>query len=149
MLGYLAVGIVIGPSPLGLVDDIHACAAEIEHCVHEAARRDAFMRNRPPEIEQHGFMAEGYVLENVDRQIALLARCHSLAHQAELETRAGTGTTDARCFGLYADTPAMVYGPLAENIHAFDERVSLESTRKVTQAIALFMAGWCGLRPLD
>ena len=27
----------------------------------------------------------------------------------------------------------------------FDERVSVDSIRKVTQAIALFIADWCGL----
>ena len=39
----------------------------------------------------------------------------------------------------------MVYGPKAEDIHAFDERVELDSVRKVTQAIALFIAEWCGV----
>ena len=56
-----------------------------------------------------------------------------------------TATTDARFFGLYADTPALVYGPTAESIHGFNERVDLESTRRVTQSIALFIADWCGL----
>ncbi|MGD9744589.1 MAG: M20/M25/M40 family metallo-hydrolase, partial [Dongiaceae bacterium] len=56
-----------------------------------------------------------------------------------------TGTTDARFFGLYAGIPGMVYGPRAEDIHGFDERVDIESIRQVTQAIALFIADWCGL----
>ena len=42
---------------------------------------------------------------------------------------------------LYADTPALVYGPRAEAIHGFNERVELESMRRVTQATALFIAG--------
>ena len=54
-------------------------------------------------------------------------------------------TTDARFFGLYADTPALVYGPRAEAIHGFNERVELESVRRVTQATALLIADWCGL----
>jgi acetylornithine deacetylase len=48
-------------------------------------------------------------------------------------------------FVLYQDTPCLVYGPRAEAIHAFDERVSLASLRRVTGAIALFIADWCGL----
>jgi acetylornithine deacetylase len=55
------------------------------------------------------------------------------------------GTTDARFFGLYAGIPALVYGPKSLNIHGFDERVELESMRRVTQSIALFVADWCGL----
>ena len=56
---------------------------------------------------------------------------------------------DARFFGLYADTPALVYGPKAESIHGFNERVELESTRRVTHSIALFIADWCGLDKHD
>lgn len=33
----------------------------------------------------------------------------------------------------------------SERIHGFDERVNLESIRRVTQTVALFMADWCGL----
>jgi len=60
-----------------------------------------------------------------------------------------TATTDARFFGLYADIPALVYGPTAEDIHGFDERVSLASMRDVARSIALFMAQWCGLQSRD
>ena len=52
---------------------------------------------------------------------------------------------DLSFFGLYADTPALVYGPLAEDIHGFDERVNLTSLRRITQGIALFIADWCGV----
>jgi acetylornithine deacetylase len=42
----------------------------------------------------------------------------------------------------------MVYGPTARNIHAFDECVDLESMRRVTRTIALFVAQWCGVEAL-
>ena len=42
--------------------------------------------------------------------------------------------------------PALVYGPQSDDIHGFDERVNLESIRKITQATALFVAEWCGLQ---
>jgi acetylornithine deacetylase len=32
-----------------------------------------------------------------------------------------------------------------ENAHGFDERVELESVKKVTKTLALFIAGWCGV----
>ena len=56
---------------------------------------------------------------------------------------------DARFFGLYADTPAIVYGPICRLPHGYDEAVDLESVRKVTQTLALFVADWCGLEPID
>jgi acetylornithine deacetylase len=40
--------------------------------------------------------------------------------------------------------PALACGPVAENVHALDERVSLPSLSRVTKTIALFAAGWCG-----
>jgi acetylornithine deacetylase len=48
-------------------------------------------------------------------------------------------------FVLYEGIPCLVYGPTSENIHAFDERVSLTSLKRVTGTIALFIAEWCGV----
>ena len=67
------------------------------------------------------------------------------AYGAPLRELVATGTTDARFFGLYAGIPGLVYGPRSENIHGFNERVELDSIRKNTQAMALFIAEWCGL----
>lgn len=111
----------------------------------QAARSDAFLAQNPPQIVYHGFQAEGYVLQADTEAQRLLERCHEAVAASPLGLRAGTGTTDARFYGLYAGIPALVYGPRAENIHAFDERVELESLRRVTQAVALFVAEWCGV----
>jgi len=82
------------------------------------------------------------------QDISALETAHSTVSGNDLNKLAITAATDARFFGLYADTPALVYGPKAEAIHGFNERVDLESTRRVTQATALFIANWCGLEPL-
>ena len=59
------------------------------------------------------------------------------------------GYLDARVFRLYQDTPTLCWGPVAENIHGYDERVSLPSLKRCTHALALFIADWCGTEPLD
>lgn len=102
------------------------------------------------EIVWHGLHAEGYVLGDdktgaASRAIATLEEAHRTVTGLALERVAITATTDARFFGLYANTPALVYGARAEAVHGFDERVELESVRRVTQATALFIADWCGL----
>ena len=56
-----------------------------------------------------------------------------------------TALTDTRFYGLYYDIPAFCIGPKAQNIHGFDERVELDSIRKLTVILALFIAQWCGL----
>ncbi|MDQ2091827.1 ArgE/DapE family deacylase [Marimonas arenosa] len=124
--------------------------AEIEAVVMEAARASDFLRNNLPEIVYHGFEAEGYALSEdssttAQQAIGTLESAHTAVTGTALDRGPTTATTDARFFGLYADTPALVYGPRAEAIHGFNERVDLDSVRRVTQTTALFIADWCGL----
>jgi acetylornithine deacetylase len=126
--------------------DLGDVRREVEATIAVAAKADAFLAKNPPQVVYHGFQAEGYVLPPGSEAQGLLEKCHEQVAGAPLAQRAGTGTTDARFYGLYAGIPALVYGPKAENIHAFDERVELESMRRVTQALALFLAEWCGVQ---
>lgn len=121
--------------------------AQVEDTIARAAREDAFLGANPPRVVYHGFQAEGWVLPAGTPAQAVLADCHRAIAGEELATVALTGTTDARFFGLYAGIPALVYGPRAENIHAFDERVELDSVRRLTATLALFIANWCGTEP--
>lgn len=129
--------------------DIEAAKAEIEQTIYDAARQNAFLKNALPKVIYHGFMAEGYALSEdtsatAQAAIGALESAHLTTTGETLDHAAITATTDARFFGLYADTPALVYGPRAEAIHGFNERVELESIRRITGATALFIADWCG-----
>lgn len=44
-----------------------------------------------------------------------------------------------------AGHPVLNHGCLAERTHGVDERSSLDSLRRTTGVIALFVAEWCGL----
>ncbi|KFB08259.1 ArgE/DapE family deacylase [Nitratireductor basaltis] len=124
-------------------------AAEIEvHLARELAS-DAFLGNRPPKITWNGFFARGYVLDEGSDAEAALAAAHRRATSSELQSFVTPGYLDARVFVIYADMPCLVYGPITENIHGFDERVSLSSIKRVTGAIALFIADWCGVEPIE
>ena len=125
--------------------EIAEAKREIEHAIRSASRRNVFLQNNPPEVVYNGFEAEGYILKNAEEPVAVLSRAHEDIFGTRLKEIASTATTDARFFGLYGDMPALVYGPRAELSHGFDERVSLDSLRQVTKAMALFTAEWCGL----
>ncbi len=132
---------------------IEAAKAEIEQVILDAARQNDFLRNSLPEIVYHGFHAEGYALSQdssakATSAINALESAHRSATGEDLAREAITATTDARFFGLYADTPALVYGPRAAAIHGFNERVELESMRRVTKATAMFIADWCGVEDI-
>lgn len=130
--------------------DINQARAEIEACLFEAADRDAYLRANRPEVVYNGFLAEGYSLADHDKPeareaVSTLEQAHRMVTGEKLVQATITATTDARYPGLYWDIPALVYGPAADSIHGFNERVELESVRRITQSTALFIAGWCGL----
>lgn len=129
--------------------DPRDAAAEIEACLSDAAKADAFLANNPPEIDYNGFFAEGYVLEEGSDAEKTLGRAHARAFGRGLESFVTPSYLDGRVFVLYGDCPCLVYGPVTADVHGFDERVSLASIERVTGAIALFIAEWCGLEPLD
>ncbi|EMY34594.1 acetylornithine deacetylase [Arthrobacter crystallopoietes BAB-32] len=92
-----------------------------------------------------GFYSEGYVLEEGSEAETVLAGAHREAFGEDLQSFTTPGYLDGRVFTLYGDTPTLVYGPVSEAIHGFDERVDIESVRRITKAIALFIAEWCGV----
>ena len=120
-------------------------AREIEDCLRKTAAQVPFLANSPPEVVYNGFYAEGYVLQEGSAAEQTLSRAHATSYGQALESFVTPGYLDGRVFVLYQDTPCLVYGPYAEAIHGFDERVSLASVKRVTGTLALFIAEWCGL----
>jgi acetylornithine deacetylase len=118
---------------------------QIEQTVQQAAEADPWLAENPPQIEFYGFRSNGH---GVSMQLPVL---HTLndSHRA-LTGRAAdeyiaTCTTDLRAFIHFGKGQATCYGPVAENIHAANERVNLDSVMQVARTYALFLARWCGL----
>ena len=128
--------------------DPKEAAKEIEACLASASRHDPFLSNSPPRVEYNGFFAQGYILPKGTEAETTLARAHAEVFRNTLESSTAPAYLDGRVFVLYGDCPCLVYGPISQSIHGFDERVSLASIKRVTGAIALFVADWCGLEKL-
>jgi acetylornithine deacetylase len=124
-------------------------AREIEAAVATFARQDPFLANRPPKVTFNGFFAEGYVLDEGSEAERVLAEAHEIATGKPLTSFMTPAYLDTRVHALYDRVPALCYGPVSQGIHGFDERVSLSSIRRITTAMALFIAEWCGLEPTD
>ncbi|MEM7544980.1 MAG: ArgE/DapE family deacylase [Pseudomonadota bacterium] len=104
-----------------------------------------YLSHTPPELAFDTFRSEAYVTpEGTDLEAELLC-AHRACHGEDLKRVATSGTADSRFYGLYDDTPALLFGPDCRGAHGFDECVNLASVRQVTQTLALFIAGWCGL----
>lgn len=122
----LRVGHLPGVDPLDV-------RAEIEACVGDDA-----------DITWRGHFGAGYALEGGDDLVKVLSDAHEHAAGGRLLQIAATGSSDARVLGAHG-IPSVLYGPAARNIHGYDEAVDLESVRRVTGSLALFVAEWCGV----
>ncbi len=118
---------------------------ELKACIMEASKGHPILAENPPEIRWHGFRSRGYVLRGGEDGQAALEAAHEMVNGAPLRRGSLTAVTDSRFRGLYDNTPGLVYGPVAEAIHGNDERVNIESIRRCTRAISLFIADWCGV----
>ena len=119
--------------------------AAIETHLGETVKRDSALAGVTHRVRYAGFQAEGFVLDGTPPLLAALAAAHTKVLKNDAEWFASSATTDARAFNLYGSIPATCYGPEAQNIHGIDESVSIESTLRVSQVLALFMARWCGV----
>ena len=119
--------------------------AEIVACVAEAAKAHPFLAENPPEVVWSGFLSPGYELTGAEESEAVLAAAYGAVYGGRLEETAFTALTDTRFYGLDYGIPALCFGARAENGHGFNERVELQSVKKVTKTLALFIAGWCGV----
>lgn len=122
---------------------------EIVQVVNDVAQHSPERKPFDVELTRDGFYSEGYVLEPGGDAERLLEETHRAAFGEELTTFTTPGYLDARVFVNYGAMPTLVYGPVSENIHGFDERVSIESVRNCTKSMALFIASWCGIRGDD
>jgi acetylornithine deacetylase len=118
----------------------------VERCIADAASRDPFLAQHPPELFWHGHTSDPYVLEPGSEAEAALATAHRQVFGQPLETICTTAMADTRFYGRYYGIPALCYGNTGEGAHAFDERTNLAALRKTTLTIATFVAEWCGLR---
>lgn len=119
-------------------------ARAVEQAVADFARDDAFLSNTPPRVAFNGFFAEGYVLPEGSEAEGVLGRAHRSATGEALQSFMSPSYLDTRVYALYDRVPALCYGPFSRNIHGFDECVSLASVQRITTAMALFVAEWCG-----
>ena len=117
---------------------------QVDECVAAAAAADDFLAHHPPTVTWKGHHGAGYAVDGADELIAKLTAAHDAAFDQPLYGITSTGSSDARVLGLHG-VPAVLYGPTATGYHGYDEKVELDSVRRVTKALALFTAAWCGV----
>ena len=125
----------------------HSCrevARDIERLVPEAAA-DPRLRGASVRTEFKGFMADGCVFPPEQGISRAVVCAHREVTGEELRHYAAPGLTDGRFYVLYQGTEGALLRSGLDNIHGIDESVGLQSVAEVTAALALTIAGWCGL----
>lgn len=128
-------------------EDPKVRAAEVEAFVADLQLKDpAFAGDKLVTLSWVGVMHAGYELTEGGDAETTLRNAHAATHASnELGSYVMACYLDAAVFSVHGNIPSLVYGPIAENIHGIDERVSLSSLRRVTKTLALFAADWCGV----
>ncbi|HEY0200895.1 MAG TPA: ArgE/DapE family deacylase [Burkholderiaceae bacterium] len=132
----------VGVYPGWRLDEVRV---EIENFLASLCQDHPYLKDHVPEVLYHGFMAEGYELVDAQEPERALRDSHYAVFGQPLVEHVTPAATDVRFFSHLQGTPGIVYGPVCEGAHGFDERVDIDSIRAVTKTIALFIAQWCGV----
>lgn len=118
----------------------------IRRAVQAAAEADPWLSRNPPTVTFYGFRSDGHTVSRDLPALATLNDCHRRLTGTDAREYISTCTTDLRAFHFYSGAQATCYGPTAENIHAANERVRIDSVIRTAKAYTLFLADWCGLK---
>jgi acetylornithine deacetylase len=117
---------------------------EVEQAIRDAVSGDAWFAAHPVEVEWFGWNAEPWVESNDSDLIRSLRVVASSVLGAEPEISSSSGGLDTR-FGTQFGVPSVAFGPRGGGYHGIDEYVELDSLKRVTRVLALFMGEWCEL----
>ena len=118
----------------------------VEGTIQEAAKRDPWLRDNPPEVEWLPFQSEPFY-QNPDHPFVktVISSIQAVAAEAvEVKPRGVTWTEDTR-FANGFGFPALSMGPTGERPHGVDECVDLDSMTRLVKALAMATINWCSM----
>jgi len=118
---------------------------QVRQAITQAAADDDWLAETQPIIEFYGFRSEGHCLNLDLPAFRQLSDCHRTLTGKSAKAFVSTATTDLRSFVHFGRGQATCFGPVAENIHAENERVKIDSIIHTAKVYALFLSRWCGL----
>jgi len=97
-------------------------------------------------VDYYGFRSDGHIVDMDWDMIKILSSVHESVTGKKPQEYISTCTTDLRAFHHFSATQGTCYGPVADSIHGFNERVNIESVIHTAKVYALFIAEWCGVK---
>ncbi|MGY5858644.1 MAG: ArgE/DapE family deacylase [Candidatus Thorarchaeota archaeon] len=117
---------------------------QVEETIASVAASDQWLAKNPPVIEWFGWYARPHLLDVEGQFIQLMKSNITDVVGIEPKFAGGSAGLDTRFFA-HRGTPAVTFGPRTERIHSFDEWVSIDSTVKTAETIAVTLIDWCGV----
>jgi len=118
---------------------------QVESTVQEAANKDTWLKDHPPKVEWFGWKARPHEQNPEHPFVKLLDKNIRQIVDNEPVYFGGSAGLDARFF-VHHDIPVVTFGPISENNHSINERVSISSTVKTTEIIVSTILEWCGVK---
>jgi len=118
---------------------------QVTECIEKAAAENEWLALNPPRLDFYGFRSEGYSVDANQEAFRTLSDCQMALSGRPAKEFVSTATTDLRAFVHFGNGQATCFGPIAENIHADNERVDISSVIHTAKAYALFLARWCSI----
>ena len=126
-------------------EDLDAARAELEEAVAEAARRDPWLAEHPPEVEWWGARFEPARTDPEAAVVRAARRAHRDAAGREADVRGMTYGADMRLLSGVAGVPTLLYGPGdVRRAHRPDEGVAVEDLVTAARSYALLALRFCG-----
>jgi len=115
---------------------------QIKTVVMETAEKDPWLKEHKPTIEWFGWRSRPHEQDRNDPFVKIVTKNSVEVTKTQPSYFGGSAGIDTRHF-VHHGTPAVVYGPLAEKIHSYDERVAIDSIVNVAKVIAATVLEWC------
>jgi len=116
---------------------------EFKHYIMEAAERDPWMKEHPPEIQRVGNPLLAAEIDPNHPIVESLKRSYQLVARAEPVVTGFAFVADNRILIKQANIPTVLFGPGGAGAHGPNEYVSLDDVIIVTKSIALTLLDWC------
>lgn len=132
----------MGIFPGETVEEMHR---EFEAAIQAAAAQDPWLAENRPLVEWYEGLFEPAVLDSESDLVQTLAAVHEQATGSPARFEAVTYGSDMRIFNLYANIPAVLYGPGDVSLaHTVNEFIEVDQALEAVCAVALMICKWCG-----
>ena len=118
---------------------------QIEDTIQSESRKDPWLQDHLPLIEWFGWNAQPHELSPNHPFVQLVKNEATMSIGKELPYIGGAAGLDARYF-VTNGIPAVTFGPIAERIHSYDERVNINSTLKVAETLISVIQKFCKIK---